>query len=320
MDTEILSDASIHPIRIPTPFAVGDVFSYVIIDDKIVLVDTGHFADSAFDVITKKLSKYNLVVRDLDEIWLTHGHPDHYGQAKKLADCSGAIIYGHRKERANFAGNDNADLFRNLFNVHKIPKKYTREMLDQLKWLQQFQQSIEPEWISDGDQLISGELKIDITLTPGHAPGHLAFVSDQGVIFGGDLLLDHISTNALINFDADTGQRNKSLLQYRDSLQWIRKQQGIVLPGHGKKIEEISQVTDHHLKEHEHRYRQIQGLLDRQPMSLMELSYEIFPDAVEKGGIFLVLSEVLGYLDWGIEEGTMDLDENNMVYEAVSNK
>lgn len=317
METDSQKDVLVHSIRIPTPFAVGDVFSYLITDNKNVLVDCGHFSDGAFEILADQLNNFGLSVRDIDEIWLTHGHPDHFGQASKLADLSGAVVYGHPKERANFAGNDDRDLFRDFFIEQNIPKKFSEQMIQQLDWLQQYQQPLEPEWVKSGDTLTSGELSVDVRLTPGHAPGHVSFKSNKSLIFSGDLLLGHISTNALINFDPETGNRNKSLLQYRESLQWIRKQQGTVLPGHGEEIENISGVVDHHLNEHENRYQKIQQLLEKRPMSLMEVAFEMFPDAIKKGAIFLVLSEVLGYLDWGIEEGTIDLD-NDLKYRAIN--
>ncbi|NGP89212.1 MBL fold metallo-hydrolase [Fodinibius halophilus] len=318
MQKEKVGDVFIYPICIPTPFAVGDVFCYLINDEKNVLVDTGHYAPNSLSVLEEELEKYGVAVRDLDEIWLTHGHPDHYGQAAGLADQSGAVIYGHPKERANFAANNDGELFKAFFDRHRIPSELTTKMIEQLEWLQQYQQPIEPEWITAGDRLSSGSINVDVHLTPGHAPGHLAFVTNGDVIFSGDLLLGHISTNALINFDADSGERNKSLLQYRTSLQWIKKQQGVVLPGHGKKIRDINEVASHHLSEHQKRYQKIQQLLEQQPMSLMELSNTMFPDPIKEGAIFLVLSEVLGYLDWGIEEGTIYLDETTMEYRTVT--
>jgi glyoxylase-like metal-dependent hydrolase (beta-lactamase superfamily II) len=318
LQPEHLKDALVHPIRIPTPFAVGDVFSYLIKDEKIVLVDVGQYTDEAFNIITDQLKNFGLSVRDLDEIWLTHGHPDHFGQADQLAARSGATVLGHPKERSNFAGNDDGDLFEDFFRKQNIPDDFTKQMVDQLDWLQQFQLPIEPEWISDGQQLSSGELSVTVQHTPGHAPGHIVFKSNRGLIFGGDLLLGHISTNALINFDPDTGSRNKSLLQYRKSLKWIREQKEKVLPGHGKIIEQASKVADHHLNEHQKRYQKIQQLLQKEPMSLMELSYKMFPDAIKSGAVFLVLSEILGYLDWGIEEGTIALDRSEMCYRIMN--
>lgn len=314
----ITKDDRIHSIKIPTPFAVGDVFSYLITDEKVVLVDCGQYDDQAFSVIDHALDERGMEYSDIDEIWLTHGHPDHYGQAARLADRSNARLFGHPKERANFASNNNGELFEAFFARHGIPDDYTQQMVDQLDWLQQFQLAIEPEWVKEGDRLTSGNMTAEVHVTPGHAPGHVAFKTDRGIIFGGDLLLEHISTNALINFDPDTGERNKSLLQYRRSLQWIRGEEATVLPGHGKIIKDNAGVADHHLQEHEKRYRKIRQMISAQPMGLLELAYQMFPDAIKQGAVFLVLSEVLGYLDWGIEEGIIHLNEKNMQYHALT--
>lgn len=309
MQGNILLNELIYPIRIPTPFAVGDVYSYLIDDEKKVLVDCGHKAGEPYELVKNQLGKRNLSVRDIDEIWLTHGHPDHYGQAGRLAEESGAVVYGHAKERANFAGNNDGELFDIFFKKHSIPQEQRSLMIEQLDWLQQFQLPLSPEWIEDGDALSSGALSFVAKHTPGHAPGHLTFSSDQGVIFGGDILLEHISTNALINFDPDTRARNKSLLQYRNSLEWIRLQKGLVLPGHGKFIGNIKQVSDHHLNDHLQRYGGIRKLLEEKPRTLYELAQAIFPEPMQKGAVFLVLSEVMGYLDWGIEEGIIECEE-----------
>lgn len=318
MQSDILKNYFIYPIKIPTPFAVGDVFSYLIKDEKNVLVDTGQYTDDAYACVRRHLNEQGLGVEDIDEIWLTHGHPDHYGQAVRLADRAGATVYGHPLERSNFGGNDDGNLFEVFFRKHNIPDDDIKNMVNQLDWLQQFQLDIEPEWIKEGRVLSSGELSFKVVHTPGHAPGHVSFKSEDGIIFGGDLLLGHISTNALINFDTETDKRNKSLLQYRESLKWIREQGGLVLPGHGEIIESAAAVADHHLAEHRKRYQKIKELLRKESMTLLDLSQRIFSDAIKKGALFLVLSEVLGYLDWGMEEGIIEVDESKMEYRAIN--
>lgn len=305
MDLPAFAHEYVYPLRISTPFAVGDVFSYLIIDEKVVLIDCGYFAVESYERIKCHLQKHGADIRDLDEIWLTHGHPDHFGQAALLAEKSNATVYGHFKERTNFAGNNDRELFREFFNTHDIPQPLVDHMVEQLNWLQQYQQPIEPQWVREGEELSSGRLSVKVKLTPGHAPGHLVFDTGEGLLFGGDLLLKHISTNALLNFDPDTQVRNKSLLQYRESLRWMTKQQGWVLPGHGESIENISEVVSHHFTEHDRRYRGILQLLRQRPLSLMKLSHHLFADAIKQGAVFLVLSEVLGYLDWGEREGTI---------------
>ena len=305
----------IHPISISTPFAVGDVWCYLIDDEKKVLVDCGHYDEEAFRLVEQHLNKLGLSSRQIDEIWLTHGHPDHFGQASRLAELSGARVVGHAAERSNFAGNDDGDLFEVFFHSRGIPREHISEMTRQLDWLQQYQQPLQPDWITEETRLTSGRLSFRVAHTPGHAPGHLCFYGGEAdgkgqgegrqLIFGGDLLLERISTNALINFDPESGRRNKSLLQYRRSLKWISGQEGIVLPGHGPFISDIRTVAEHHLQEHEKRYQKIKRLLDKRPYTLYELALQTFPEAIKSGALFLVLSEIQGYLDWGIEEGAI---------------
>ena len=142
-----LPSEKIFPIQIPTPFAVGDVYSYLVKDEKIILIDCGQREKRAYDRIGRSLKKMGLEIRDLDEIWLTHGHPDHFGQAARLAGESGAVVLGHAKERANFACNDDKKLFADFFDSHSIPEPLIETMIGQLDWLQQYQEALEPGWI-----------------------------------------------------------------------------------------------------------------------------------------------------------------------------
>lgn len=310
-DPEKYLDKIVIPIRIPTPFAVGDVFCYLIKDEKIVLVDTGPKQKEAEEILEITFNEQGVSVEDIQEIWLTHGHPDHFGLANRLAEKSGAELFGHPKERSNFSGDHDRENFKNFFEKHRVPEDQIKRMVEQLDWLSQYQDPVEPTWIGDGDRLETGRLSFTVKHAPGHAAGHLVFREDSGLIFGGDVLLEHISTNALINFDPDTDERNRSLLQYRDSLRWMKQQTGLVLPGHGKQIQDITRKANHHLKEQEKRYGKIREMLDEQPRSLLRLSLESFPLAIMKGDVFLVISEVLGYLDWGMEDGALEAFEIN---------
>lgn len=277
----------IYPVQIPIPFAVGNVWSYLLKDEKTVLVDCGHKSDEAYTCIQEGLSEAGVLIKDLDEIWLTHGHPDHFGQAASLAEESGAVVCGHTKERSNFEGDGDSRLFEAFFKKQGIPAEQVNYMNEQLAWLHKFQEPVRPEWIEDGRIVSSGKLSFTVC----HAPGHLIFRSDQGLIFGGDVLLEHISTNALINFDPDTGERNMSLLQYRNSLKRIRKLKGQVLPGHGRQVDRIRETADHHLDEQRRRYTSIQNLLQQsgRGRTLFELALATFPKALKNGAIFLVL-------------------------------
>jgi len=292
----------IHPIKIPTPFPVGDVFSYLIKAGKNILVDTGHFHAEAYLCLEQALRKQGVGIPDIDEIWITHGHPDHFGQADRLRDESGALVMAPYKDRLQFKENKDGPLFRNLFQALQIPDDIISKMGNQLQWIRQFQQPLDPDrWIEESDILDAGDYKFDMKHLPGHSPGHLAFTSND-ITFGGDVLLSHISTNALISFDPETGKRNRSFLQYRNSLGWITEHGNFFYPGHGRFISDSRTLAMKYLHEQEIRMNSVKDLFGEQPVSIAELASQLFPEAWKQEAYFLVLSEVLGYLDWGVEQ------------------
>src|SRR3989475_12995950 len=53
--------------------------------------------------------------------------------------------------------------------------------------------------------------------TPGHSNGHVSFYHEDGVLVSGDLLLEGISPNPIVEFSPD-GKRIPTLPQYFQSL------------------------------------------------------------------------------------------------------
>jgi glyoxylase-like metal-dependent hydrolase (beta-lactamase superfamily II) len=291
----------IHPIKIPTPFPVGDVFSYLIKTEKIILIDTGHFHQDAYLCMDQALYKYGVEISDIDEIWITHGHPDHFGLANRLRDESGAVVMAPYLDRVNFEGNKDGPLFKVLFQSLQIPDDIISKMGNELQWLRQYQQPLEPDnWLAESDFLNAGGYSFKVKHLPGHSPGHLVFIHED-ITFGGDVLLSHISTNALISFDPETGKRNRSFLQYRNSLEWITDHGNLFYPGHGHFINDSRTLARKYLHEQTLRMENIKNLIDEKPVSITELAMQLFPVAWKQEAYFLVLSEVLGFLDWGVE-------------------
>ncbi|MET4896146.1 hydroxyacylglutathione hydrolase [Sphingomonadaceae bacterium jetA1] len=86
----------------------------------------------------------------IDEVWLTHWHPDHVGGAGAI-QADGAQVVGPAAEAAKIVG------------------------LDRL--------------LAEGDRIALGEAEATIWSVPGHTAGHIAFhFADRGVVFTGDTL------------------------------------------------------------------------------------------------------------------------------------
>lgn len=66
-------------LSIPTPFAVGDVYAYVLKGEAVTLVDCGPMTEEAERAFVTQLKEHRLSIDDIDQVVLTHHHADHVG-------------------------------------------------------------------------------------------------------------------------------------------------------------------------------------------------------------------------------------------------
>ena len=153
-----------------------------------------------------------LGVAALARVLVTHGHSDH---------ASGAQTIAAQWPRAEFA---------------KMPW-HNRDDHYPVRWRP----------LADGDTIRAGDGVLRAIHTPGHAPDHLCFFSEEeDALFCGDLLVR--GSTVVI-----PGSREGSLADYLASLARIRAlKPGRVLPAHGPAIDDVVGLIDHYV---EHRRR-----------------------------------------------------------------
>jgi hydroxyacylglutathione hydrolase len=87
----------------------------------------------------------------IDQLLITHWHPDHTAGIGTVVAATGATVWGPEAERDRFAGLDHG--------------------------------------LADGDTLMVGSLRAEVWAVPGHTLGHIAFIfPDAGLAFVGDTL------------------------------------------------------------------------------------------------------------------------------------
>jgi glyoxylase-like metal-dependent hydrolase (beta-lactamase superfamily II) len=111
--------------------------------------------------------------------------------------------------------------------------------------------------------------------TPGHAADHVCFLTDDGVCFGGDLVLGEGSSFV----PPDGG----SLAAYMDSLRRIQAEPiELICPGHGPWVTDPAAKLAEYVEHREMRERRLLAALDRGERSREALLAEVWDDVPDE--------------------------------------
>jgi glyoxylase-like metal-dependent hydrolase (beta-lactamase superfamily II) len=283
---------------------------HAILRDPITLIDSGPLTEEAWDALEAGLKSFGLEVSDVKRILLTHGHHDHYGLAEKVADASGATLYGGRLDRHNFRQEHNPrllldDMARGGFGV------LTRfAVMASVSAVDHFAKPLEAwDELAGGETLPGDGWSVVVRSTPGHTPGSLTYaIPEAGIVFTGDTVLKEITPNAVVDEDPEEpGRPFRSVSRYFETLDELGRTSGdaTLLTGHG------APVTDWaaHRKTLDRRYKlrvgQIESELAKGPATVRDLVAAIFP-RVKTLNVFLAYSEILGFLMYLEDAGRLE--------------
>jgi len=130
--------------------------------NQAALIDPGGEADRLLEIVKKQDLK-------LVSILLTHGHIDHVGGSREIAEKLAIPIIGPQKEEA--------------FWLDNLP--HQSEMFDFT-----YADPLTPDqWLEEGDEVKVGNICFSVLHCPGHTPGHIIFYdSASKTAFVGDVL------------------------------------------------------------------------------------------------------------------------------------
>lgn len=142
-------------------------------------------------------------------ILLTHGHLDHIGAAKELADELNVEILGpHIEDKFLFDLILEQHVQLNLPRVEKFyPNKY----------------------LNDNDELLIGSEKIKVLHCPGHTPGHVVFsIPSDKICFVGDVIFE----NSIGRTDFPRGNFGHLISSIKNKI-FTLDPETLLIPGHG---------------------------------------------------------------------------------------
>jgi glyoxylase-like metal-dependent hydrolase (beta-lactamase superfamily II) len=190
----------------PGPFTQSGTCSYVLGENRLVLVDPGPESDSHAETLMHLVAG-----RPVEAILLTHTHKDHSVLAPRMAALLDAPIWSggpHRTARAPRAG-------ETLLLDASADQDHRPDRL-----------------LVDGDVLRFAEQTLTVLATPGHTMNHLCFASfDQRILISGDHVMGW-STSIVAPPDGAMAPYMTSLRR----LIGLGDAFDLALPGHGAPI------------------------------------------------------------------------------------
>ena len=328
---ERAAEAGIHLLRIPTPFAVGRVNTYLIEDDPLTLVDSGPNSGRALDELQHQLAEHSRSIDDIELVVLTHQHIDHLGLVDIIVGHSGAQVAAIDK-LAGFAQHFREDSARDddFASAVMIRNGIPEEIVNALRTVS----SAFRAWgakakitrpLRDGETLAFRDRRLEVLHRPGHSPSDTIFWdAERKILIAADHLIKHISSNPLIarpldQEHPDPAHRPQALVTYIESLRKTRELPAeIVLSGHGEPITDHVALIDERFAFHARRADRIYELIAERPRTGYDLAQALFGDiAVTQA--YLTLSEVLGHVDLLRNDGRVREQERDGVawFEAV---
>ncbi|WP_028547634.1 MBL fold metallo-hydrolase [Paenibacillus sp. UNC451MF] len=287
-------------VKVPLPFPLRWVNSYLIRgNDGYTLIDPGLHTEAAVQCWESVMLELKIDYRDIEQIVLTHHHPDHYGLAGWFQERSGAPVcissVGYDQVRLLWGdGQPMTETLLSLFAGNGMPQ----EMLEPMKEnLDTFIEMVSPQpevtFISMGEPFRLGDMTYETVHTPGHALGHVCFYhADTKAMICGDHVLPQISPNVSYLPGID----ENPLASFIQSLEhMLRYEVDWAYPGHREPFQTWTKRTEELIKHHEHRLEQMRSQLEV-PLTAYQVCKATFGDRLSLHQLRFALSETLAHL------------------------
>ncbi|MFD1569721.1 MBL fold metallo-hydrolase [Halorubrum laminariae] len=304
------------------------------------LVDTGVAFPHVRDELRSGLADHGVAFGDIDDVVVTHWHPDHAGLGGEIQAASGADVFVHAADAPLVDGSvpplmADPDLQRKTFEAWGLPDDARAELTE-------FFASVSVDLsgspadvteLSDGDELTVGGVDLEAVHLPGHTAGLTGFAFDVAEadeaaaaaetteageaveagttdsaaegLFAGDAVLPTYTPNvggADVRLDEPLAAYARSLVRV------IERDFAVAYPGHRDRIDEPAVRAAAILDHHRTRTRRVMDVLDDLgPATPWEVSAELF-GALNEIHILHGPGEAFAHLDHIATAGVAERD------------
>ncbi|QKG83730.1 MBL fold metallo-hydrolase [Kroppenstedtia pulmonis] len=291
-------------VPLPLPFPLKIIKSYLIRGSQgYTMIDTGLHYQGGLDAWEEATKKIGFGWDEVEQIVLTHYHPDHYGLAGLMQQRTGVAVKmsetDYRQARLFFDRDSvQPDDMSRFYAEHGLSSDWVQQIPSHLRGFQRWvEPHPEPTFIQAGDTVRLGDRDYEIFHTPGHADGHLSFYDpERKWLIGGDFLLSKITPNISLWPGCDPDPLH-SYLHTLEKMKELPVER--VFPSHGPVfedyIERIEALQQHHrdrLNEMKHTVK------EAEKMTAAELCFRIFGENLSIHNLRFALAETLAHLEY----------------------
>ena len=320
---ETAGGAQIYQITLHEfPGLVGNV--YLIVLDKFrVLIDTGSgFGDSNMDL--KKGLEEISDIRDEDcslgnvnSIFITHGHIDHFGGLPYIKNNSNAKIYIHELDRRIVSNHEErlslaAHRLEEFLCEAGVKPEQRTSLLETYKITKSLYRSIGVDFTYEA--LDMQLIPFKFIHVPGHCAGHV-LIQLHDVLFSGDHILEKTSPHqAPEQITLSTGL--DTYLRSLEILRSLSNQVKFSLGGHENPVHDIKKRIDEIRMIHHDRLQNVLDFLSN-PHTVAETSIYLF-GKVEGYTILLALEEAGAHVEYLYQRGFLEITNLKEITENLN--
>ena len=291
--------AGIHRVELPLPFELGALNVYLLRrGDGFVLIDAGMDTPDCFHALDSARAALGFEWAHMEELVISHYHPDHTGLAPRLLGLSQARL------RISPVESEELRLMSDLHAAEQWERDILHHAGVPAPIVDQIELSMAPvrtcfhQLPADltahaGEILASDAGDFEIVITPGHSPGHLCLYNRRHrVLFSGDHMLEKISPNIGWHPGID------ALGDYLESLRAVAELDiDVVLPSHGHPFRGHRAWIARAIASHESRCDKLEEALAQGPATPFELSRVLWPRELSPFHLRFAVFETLAHLE-----------------------
>ncbi|MEX2104625.1 MAG: MBL fold metallo-hydrolase [Bacilli bacterium] len=296
-------ETMIYIIEAPANPALKTI-NFFLVDhaEGVYLIDAGMDNDACWEAFMQAMQQLEFSIADLKGVILTHHHPDHVGLVHRIRKLNHELkVYAHPLA-ISYITHDKEFLEQRIAFFEKLYMEMDG-MPEATKQIEKFKTSFinsetfridrDIELIQEGDTI----LNFSVFDVPGHAPDHILLYDPMRKwAIVGDLVIEHMSTNALIEPDA-SGRLIPTVTQQLASLKrCLSLDVNLLFTAHGKVVHSPKAVIEDKISRIEHKLERVMNLIRAGHDTAGSIARLYYKDIFEKQ-FFWVMSEVIGMLD-----------------------